>query len=287
MQTRTLGRHNVRLSAIGFGGIVLADRPQPDADAEVAAAIDRGLTYFDVAPQYGDAQQRMGPALQPFRDRVTLACKSLHRDAKRVAADLDDSLKKLRTDHFDIYQLHGVPSLEEAEQCLAPGGALEAVLKARDAGKVRLVGFSAHDEPAALRLIQTDQFDTVLYPLNYRAIHSGAFGPGVLEAAHQRGMGILALKAMARARLTPDLDRPYPKCWYAPEDDPALAHLLLRYTLNLPGVAAALPPGDPGLFNLALDLADASLEPLTPAELDTLATAYPESQTPAPIFPAP
>ena len=282
MQQRTLGRHDVRLSAIGFGGIVLAHRPQAEADAHVAAAIDRGLTYFDVAPQYGDAQQRMGPALQPFRDQVTLACKSLHRDAKQVAADLDDSLQKLRTDHFDIYQLHGVPSLQEAEQCLAPGGALEAVLQARDAGKVRLVGFSAHDEPAALRLIETDQFDTMLVPLNYVVWTHGKFGPKMLEAANQRGMGVMALKAMARAKIQEGEDRSYKKCWYHPEDRPKVASLLLRYTLNLPGVTAAIPPGDPSLFHLACDqIAQHGSAPLTDDEMQTLAAELADAP---PIF---
>ena len=170
MQTRKLGRHDLHLSVLGFGGIVVTDRPQDEADREVAAAIDRGITYFDVAPQYGNAQERLGPALEPFRNQVTLACKTEQRTGPEAQAALDDSLAKLRTDYFDIYQLHAMTTPEDADAALAPGGALDVILKARDAGKVRLVGFSAHDEATALRLIETEQFDTVLYPLNFRPL---------------------------------------------------------------------------------------------------------------------
>ena len=92
------------------------------------------------------------------------------------------------------------------------------------------------------------------------------FGPAVLNAANERGMGLLALKAIARTKVTEWKDRPYDKCWYAPEDRPDVAHLMLRYTLNLPGVAAAVPPGDPGMFKMCLGFAD-ELDPLTDAEL--------------------
>lgn len=294
MQHRKLGRHDLELSVLGFGGIVVADRPQGEANDEVAAAVDRDITYFDVAPQYGDAQQRLGPALEPFRDGVTLACKTLMRTGPEATADLEDSLRKLRTDRFDIYQLHAMTTPEDADAALAPGGALDAILKARDAGKVWLVGFSAHDEATALRLIETEQFDTVLYPLNFRPFEDGTFGPGVLEAAAARGMGVLALKTMARARVEDGQDRSYPRCWYHPEDRPDIAHLLLRYTLNLrgpdgaPAVAAALPPGDPALFGLALDLVEThGLPPLSPEEHVTLAAALPAAANATPIFPEP
>ncbi|MEL7088730.1 MAG: aldo/keto reductase, partial [Planctomycetota bacterium] len=234
--------------------------------------------------------------LEPFRDRVTLACKTLMRTGPEATADLEDSLRKLRTDRFDLYQLHAMTTSEDADAALAPGGALDAVLKARDAGKVRLMGFSAHDEATALRLIATEQFDTVLYPLNFRPFEAGGFGPGVLEAATSRGMGVMALKAMARARVAAGQDSGYAKCWYHPEDRPEIAHLLLRYTLNLPGgdgfsgpgVCAALPPGDPKLFRMAVDLVEThGLPPLSPEENAALADAMPAPATAEPIFPHP
>ena len=290
MQQRPLGQHGLSLSVIGFGGIVVSGVEPDVAEREVAAAVDRGVTYFDVAPTYGDAQQKLGPALEPYRDGVALACKTTQRRADKAAAELDDSLRKLRTDRFDIYQLHGVTTLDEVDTVLGPGGAMEAVLAARDAGKVRLVGFSAHGEEAALRLIGTGLFDTMLYPLNAVPFEAGRFGPAALDAATARGMGVMALKAMARGRIDEGDERSYKKCWYHPEDRPEIAHLLLRYTLNLPGadgapgVSAVIPPGDPGLFHLALDLAERGLDPLDDAERDALFEAVGGHTA---IFPAP
>ncbi|MEM7576199.1 MAG: aldo/keto reductase, partial [Planctomycetota bacterium] len=252
MRYRQLRALDTELSAIGFGGIVLMDRPQEDCNRHVADVFDAGITYFDVAPQYGDAQERMGPALEPYRDRVTLACKTLERSAAGAARELEDSLRKLRTDHFDIYQLHSMTTSEDVDTAIAPGGALEAIEAARDAGKVRAIGFSAHNEDAALRLIETGRFQTMLYPLNFTMFDAGVFGPRALDAANARGLDVLALKAMARGTLNVAYeDRPFAKCWYAPEDRADVAALLLRYTLHLPGVVAALPPGQPELFQIA------------------------------------
>jgi aryl-alcohol dehydrogenase-like predicted oxidoreductase len=282
MQTRRLGKTDLELSVIGMGGIVVMREDQADADRLVAQAIDSGVTYFDVAPLYEDAQQRMGPALEPYRDAVALACKTMERSAQGARRELDDSLKKLRTDRFDIYQIHGVSSMDEARQALGPGGAIEAFVEAKRAGKVRYIGFSAHDQDAALHLVASGLFDSVLFPLNYVMIERGHFGPALLEAVSERGMGILALKAIARTNVPEGVDKPYDKCWYTPEDRPGIAHLMLRYTLNLPGVAAALPPGDPGLFKMAVGFAD-RLGPLTDAELGQLNDAVAEAE---PLFSA-
>ncbi len=273
MRYRRLAPLDRDISVLGFGGIVLTDRPQDECDREAAAAFDAGITYFDVAPQYGNAQELMGPALRPYRDRVTLACKTLERSAEGASRELDDSLRKLRTDRFDIYQLHSMTTPEDVDTALGPGGALEAFEAARDAGKVRLLGFSAHNEDAALRLIETGRFDTMLFPLNFTMFDAGGFGPRALAAANERGMGVFALKAMARGRIPAGDERNYPKCWYSAEDRPPIAGMLLRYTLNLPGVLAALPPGQPELFRVACEHADAVDTPLSDAEIETLREA--------------
>ncbi len=281
MQTRRLGKTDLELSVIGMGGVVVMQEQQAEADRMVAEAIDAGITYFDVAPQYLDAQQRMGPALEPYRGGVTLACKTLERTAEGVRRELDDSLKKLRTDHFDLYQMHSITTVEEAKQVLGPGGAMEAFVEAKQAGKVRYIGFSAHGEAAALHLVGSGLFDSVLYPLNVVMFERGEFGPALVDAANERGMGILALKAIARTHVPEGVDKPYDKCWYTPEDRPGVAHLMLRYTLNLPGVAAALPPGDPGLYKMAVGFAD-ELGPLSDTELTRLKDAVAGTE---PLFP--
>ncbi|GAB4193829.1 MAG: aldo/keto reductase [Phycisphaeraceae bacterium] len=281
MQYRKLGQTDLTLSVIGLGGVTIMKESQEQADRTVAEAYDAGITYFDVAPQYQDAQQLMGPALKPYRDKVSLACKTLERTAEGSARELEDSLAKLCTDHFDLYQMHAVSSLDEAKQLLGPGGAIETFQKAKEAGKVRYIGFSAHDQDAALHLIESGQFDSILFPLNYTMMTKGGFGPAVLDAANRRGMGILSIKAIARTKVDKWENRPYDKCWYEPEDRPEVAHLLLRYTMNLPGVTATVPPGDPGLFRMVLGYAD-QLDPLTDDELATLQDAL---TTAEPLFP--
>ena len=162
--------------------------------------------------------------------------------------------RKLRTDHFDLYQLHGVTKKADVAKILGPKGAMETFLKARDAGKVRFIGFSAHSVEAAQLLMDQFDFDSILFPINFRTWHAGNFGPQVLEQAKKKKMGILALKAMADKPTAEGAERLREKCWYDPLLKPEEAGLGLRFTLSHP-VTAAIPPGDEELFAMALKLA--------------------------------
>ncbi len=266
---------DVSLSVIGFGGIVVMGLEQQDADRTVADAVGRGINYFDVAPSYGDgeAEEKLGPALAPYRDAVFLACKSGHRDAEGARRELEQSLKRLRTDHFDLYQFHAVSSMDDVNQILAPGGAGELFLKARDEGKVRYLGFSAHHAEAALALLDQYRFDSVLFPVNYVNYAQGGFGPQILAKAKEKGVARLALKAMAQTTWKQGEPQTSPKCWYHPIEDPELARTALRFTLS-EDVTSAIPPGDERLFRIALEAA-ALLKPLTADERrDLLASAH-------------
>ena len=268
LERRTLGRTGEKLSIIGFGGIVVMDATAAQAAERVAHAIDRGVNYFDVAPSYGNAEEMLGPALEPYRKNVFLACKTLERSRAGATAELEASLRHLRTDHVDLYQLHAVTKKEDVAQILGPSGALEAFVAARAAGKTRFLGFSAHNVDAALALIEAFSFDTILFPINFATWHAGNFGPQVLDAAQKKGMGILALKSMAYRPWQPGAARTNEKCWYEPLADPDAARQGLRFTLSHP-VTAAIPPGDDTLFAMALDLA-ATFTPLSPEEAETI-----------------
>ena len=272
VEKRRLGSHEVEVSVIGMGGIVASRREQDDVDRHVAEAIDRGVAYFDVAPTYGDAEERLGPALERYRDGVTLACKTGKRTAAEAQEELEQSLRRLRTDHFDVYQMHGLCRMEEVETALGSGGAIETFRRAKQQGQARLIGFSAHSDDVALAAMECGEFDTVLFPLNYRSLEVNGFGAKVLKAANERGMGILAIKSMARTKAAEGQDKPYAKCWYIPEDRPDVARLQVRYTLALPGVAGIIPPGDPGLFDLAVGTPNPT-EPPGEAELAHLEQA--------------
>ncbi|MEW5902211.1 MAG: aldo/keto reductase [Acidobacteriota bacterium] len=262
---RPLGRTGEKLSTIGFGGLALANEEQETADQLVREAIDHGINYFDVAPSYGNAEDRLGPALKPYRDKVFLACKTLKRDKAGAAQELDQSLRRLETDHFDLYQLHALSKTDEVTVALGSGGAIEAFLQAKKEGKIRFLGFSAHSAEAAVLAIEQFDFDTILFPVNFVCFLKADFGPQVIAAAMKKKMGILALKALARQPWPDEKQRQdWPKCWYQPILDPAEASLSLRFTLSQP-VTAAVPPGDKRLFRKALELAH-EFTPLRPQD---------------------
>lgn len=266
IEKRSLGRTGEMLSMIGFGGMLVKDASPEDASALVRLAIDSGINYFDVAPSYGDAEVKLGPALEPFRKNVFLACKTTERTKSGSRAELTQSLKHLRTDHFDLYQFHAVTTPEEVNTILDKGGAMETFMEARQEGKIRFIGFSAHSVEAAMALMDHFDFDTILFPVNFNTWYAGNFGPQVLARAQEKKMGILALKAMAKGPWPQGADRSaYPKCWYEPLTDKEDILTGLRFTLSHP-VTAAITPGESSLFKMALSLSD-RIHPLDESEI--------------------
>lgn len=274
-------RDGIQLSIIGFGGIVVVGQESSVGRDDVARAFDRGINYYDVAPSYfeGEAERKLGVSLQPYRDRSFLACKTGKRDAKGARAELECSLKRLKTDHFDLYQFHAVTTMEDVEQILGVGGAMETFLEARDEGKIRYIGFSAHNEQAAISLLDRFDFDSVLFPVNYVCYAQGGFGPGIMAKAQETGAARLALKGMAHRPWGEDEERLHSKTWYRPFDEKARMAQALRFTLSEP-ISAALPPGEENLFRLAIDMA-AAFEPLSAEERSELLAS---TRGTAPIF---
>lgn len=248
-------RDDVNLSILGLGGMLLLGMEQESANRIVGDALARGINYFDVAPFYGDgeAEKKMGQALASSRSRVFLACKTLERSAEGARIELENSLRQLRTDHFDLYQFHAISDMDEVEEIFAPRGALEAFVKARKQGKIRYIGFSAHSVEAALAMLDRYRFDSILFPVNFICYARGNFGPQVVSRAKELNVARLAIKAMAHGPWRKTDKRNYPNCWYRPIEDRKLARQALRFTLS-EGVTAAIPPGDERLFRMALEL---------------------------------
>ncbi len=278
---RRLGRADDMLSVIGFGGILVKDVEQSKANDAVAEAYDRGINYFDVAPTYGDAQDKLGPALKPYRKKCFLACKTTERQSQGAEKELHESLQKLQTDHLDLYQLHAITTIEEVETIFSPGGAFEVFLKAKKEGKVRYLGFSAHSENAALLAMEKYDFDTILFPINFVCWYKGNFGARVVAQAKETNKGILALKSMAHNKINQGEEHPYDKCWYKPIpiDNNELLNLAVRFTLSQ-GTTAAIPPGEPLYFPKALEAA-ANFSPLSDEEYARLQQL---AQSVEPIF---
>ena len=200
MQMRTLGKTGISLSVIGFGAIVFVNEEKQFAFNAVSRAIDEGVNYFDMGPRYGngEAEQKGGPAIQPYRHKIFLAEKTAKRTKDEAAIELRNSLTAMKTDYFDLYQFHAVKTIEEVQTIVGPNGALEAFVEARNQGLIRYIGFSAHSQEAAFALIDSFKFDTILFPVNYVTWHEGSFGPLVIEKASNENMGILALKALGK-----------------------------------------------------------------------------------------
>jgi predicted aldo/keto reductase-like oxidoreductase len=263
MQYRDYGNTGQKLSIVAFAGIVVKDETAENSSRYVSWAIDQGINYFDVAPGYGNAENMLGPALEQYRNDVFLSCKTNKRDGASARAELEESLKLLRTDHFDLYQLHAMTTEEDLEVATGPGGALEVFAKARDEGLVKHLGFSAHSAEVAVELMNRFEFDSILFPVNFTTWFESGFGPQIMSEAENRGVARLALKGAAHHALEDRNHKVREKCWYAPIEDRELMKLALRWTLSQP-ITAAIPPGDPELWQMAVEVA----QDFTPVTLE-------------------
>jgi len=264
MPKREFGKTGEKLSIVGFGGIVLRNNGQEFANRLIQEAYENGINYYDVAPGYGDAEELMGPALKPYRKNSFLACKTNKRNKKESEEELHDSLKKLKTDHFDLYQFHAIRTMDDVEKIFGPDGAIETFEKARKEGKVKYLGFSAHDEKAALKAMEMFDFDSILYPFNCVCWKQGNFGPKVFETAKQKGVARLALKAVAKTRRN-EKDKPYPNMWYLPFEEEKKMENAFRFTLSK-DLTATVHAGDEKFFGKTIEFARSRKEILPPDE---------------------
>jgi aryl-alcohol dehydrogenase-like predicted oxidoreductase len=271
---RRFGRTKVKLSIVGFGGITLAGVDQDRCDKLVADAVEQGVNYFDSSPRYGDSEPRVGKALEPHRKQVFLACKTKKRSYGEAREQFEQSLKDLRTDYLDLYQLHAISDVKrDVDAAFADDGVMKLLTEARKAGKVRYLGFSAHSVQAALAAMDRFDFDSILFPINYACWMEGNFGPQVLEVARKKKMAILALKSLCHGRWTVGWrQRPQDKrgFWYEPVLEQEDARDCMAFTLSREGVVSLLPPGKPFATNMAIRLGK-ELKPFSPGAKRKLA----------------
>jgi predicted aldo/keto reductase-like oxidoreductase len=258
MEYRKLGRTGLDISIISFGGVMARRMEQEEVNKAVSEAIDRGVNLFDVGPTYGDAQNKLGPAIEKYREQIILTCKTEPDKNKGEArADLENSLKLLKTDFFDVYQLHEVTDMDSLKKAIDPGGALEAILEAKEEGLVKYIGFSAHSEEYALKLMELYDFDTVMFPVNWNYWINYHQGETVIKKARETNKGILAIKALAQRRWKDNEERVGYKTWYKPLfDNEELAELALKFTLSQ-DVDTAVCPGDKRMLYRSIDLVEA------------------------------
>jgi predicted aldo/keto reductase-like oxidoreductase len=203
---RTLGNTGEKVSAIGVGGFHIGAPSNPnDGIAIVRSALDRGVNFLDNCWDYhdGESEIRMGKALRDgYRKKAFLMSKIDGRDGKTAAAQIDESLQRLQTDHVDLMQIHEVIRTNDPDRVFASGGALEALQRAQKAGKIRYIGFTGHKDPAIhLKMLLTAaehgfRFDTVQMPLNVMDAHFSSFTDKVLPMLVKQGIGILGMKPL-------------------------------------------------------------------------------------------
>jgi len=239
-----------------LGGAALGTVAQAEADAAIALALDHGINHIDVAPSYGEAELRIGPAMARHRGEFFLGCKAQARDKAGAWESIKRSLDRLKVSYFDLFQFHGVDDLDNLNRILGPGGALEAVLEAKQQGLVKFIGITGHRPPNHVEALRRFHFDTVLFPLS--RVHAAHFDKDndfrpLLEAVERNDVGTLGIKAVSK-RLWPSGDRPY-HTWYEPFDNQADIDLSLRYTLSQ-GVTTCPMPGDLKLWPMVIGAAE-------------------------------
>jgi aryl-alcohol dehydrogenase-like predicted oxidoreductase len=227
--TDTLGRTGVTVSRIGVGGWHLGVPPRDEAIRIVHEAMDHGVTFLDNCWDYndGESERRMGDALQGgYRQRAFLMTKLDGRTAAAASGQLDQSLQRLRTDRIDLVQVHEVIRTTDPARVFGPGGAMEALVSARQAGKIRFIGFTGHKSPAVhLAMLDTAarhgfRFDTVQMPLNVMDAHYDSFEARVLPRLVKEGIGVLGMKPLGSGVILESRAVTAPEC--------------LRYALSLP-----------------------------------------------------
>lgn len=225
---RPLGRtgHEATLFGLGGEGVLRTFGRTADAVRVIQRALDLGVNYCDTAPAYDGSMDYYGAALEGRRAAVFLASKTADRTRDGSLRILDDSLRRLRTDHLDLWQLHDLRTMAELDRIFGRGGALEALLRGRDEGRVRHLGLTGHHDPAVLlEALRRFDFDTVLVALNAADGHRLPFSTTVLPEAARRGMGVIAMKVSAQGALI-RAGIPMADC--------------MGYALSLPGVTHAI-----------------------------------------------
>ena len=256
MEKRRLGKTGHMSSILTFGSAALWKVSQAEADAAIELATEHGVNHFDVAPTYGQAEVRLGPWMEKHRDEVFLACKTGQRSKARAWESINRSLETLRVDRFDLYQFHGVNDLETLGVVLGSGGALEAVLEARDQGLVGHIGLTGHRSFTLVEALNRFDFDTVMFPLNRvlaaRRNDWNDFFP-LLEASGRKDVGTLAIKSIAK--------RPWEaamhmyRTWYEPFDEQEEVDRSVWYALSQ-GITTVAMPSDLRLWPMVINAAE-------------------------------
>jgi aryl-alcohol dehydrogenase-like predicted oxidoreductase len=298
MERRRLGRTEHESSVAILGGAAYWMSTPQEAAAGLDLALSRGVNHLDIAPQYGNAQAAVGPAIPAVRDRLFVAAKTLRSNPDGVTAQFDESRQLLGCEVLDLYQAHAVTTVEELDQ---RGPGIERILQLRDAGKCRFAGITGHELTVPgthLEALRRYDLDTVMFPIYPRLWADPVYREAaeeLLSVCQERDLGVMAIKATARRpwadrRPLNDLidgdpataDR-WATSWYEPQASDSDLARGIAFALSVRGVHAFCTPGDAELLPRVLDAA-AAFVPMTANEREEAANAMADEQV---IFPIP
>ena len=246
MEYRTLGKTGLKISRMGFGGIPIQKIDEEGTKKLLHEMADKGINYIDSARGYTVSEQYIGYGLEGIRDKFVLATKSMSRTREAMAADIETSLGNFRTDYIDLYQIHN-PSMEQLDQVIGEGGALEALMEAKAAGKIGHIGLTAHSTEVFARALELDWVETIMFPYNIVEQQ----GAELIRKCAEKNIGFIDMKPLAGGAI----------------EDAALA---LRYVCSNPDVTVVIP-GMAEVRELEQNLAACSnTEPLTDEELKAM-----------------
>ena len=233
---RILGRTGVKVSTLGLGmgPLGITKDNQSEVERLVNLCIDMGITYIDVAPNYGDGEQKLGPIIKQHRKEIFLVTKVEEPSKDGALRQINESLKKMQTDHVDVVHLHDFGGMD-SDMVLGKDGAFSALIEAQKSGLTKFIGISGHQRPAKfLKALETDKIDLLMTVLNFADRYTYNFEEKVLPTAINHKSGVVAMKVLGGA-VGMQYDKPTPSL--LPEEHHSLA---IRYSLSLPGVSAVI-----------------------------------------------
>ena len=236
METRRFGRTGHMSTIAIFGAAAFWEISQQDADKVLEMIIEAGVNHIDVAPSYGQAEERIGPWMPRERNRFFLGCKTTERTKGGAWNELQRSLKRLQTETFDLYQLHAITTMEELDAVTMKGGALEAFVEARERGLTRFIGITGHGAQAPqiyLEALQRFDFDSILFPLNFVQMANPEYrkhAEELIATCKAKDVGTMIIKAITKA---PWGERPHTATtWYEPFDKMDEIQRALNFALS-------------------------------------------------------
>lgn len=270
MEKRRFGRSGHMSTIAIFGAAAFWEISQTDADKVMEMVIEAGVNHIDVAPSYGQAEDRIGPWMPRERERFFLGCKTMERTKQGAWDEMQRSLKKLQTDRFDLYQLHAITNMEELDACTMAGGALEAVIEARQQGLTRHIGITGHgaDSPRVfIEALNRFEFDSILFPLNFVQMSNPEFrkdSEKLIALCKEKDVGTMVIKTVTKGPWGEK--EKTATTWYEPFSKIDEIQQAVNFALSY-DVTGLCTAGDTRVLPMVLDACE-NFHPFTATECD-------------------